>query len=198
MRRLKQSWQAEDEGDVTLKADEDYIADGFIGWIDRLSYFCGEFVGYWSVIAVIVYYYEVVARYVFNSPTNWAHEAMFLMFGMQYLIAGSYAMLTQSHVRVDLFYAKMSVRGKAFIDVLTSVFFFIFAGTLFWTGIIFARDSIQIGTGEVSFTEWAIQYWPVKSIIVLGAALLILQGLSKLFKDLHILICGKKEIKHGA
>ena len=42
----------------------------------------GEFVAYWSVIAVFVYYYEVIARYVFNSPTNWAHESMFLMFGI--------------------------------------------------------------------------------------------------------------------
>ena len=65
------------------------------------------------------------------------------MFGMQYLIAGSYAMLTESHVRVDIFYARFSRRGKAITDLLTSVFFFIFAGTLLATGFIFASDSMQ-------------------------------------------------------
>ena len=58
--------------DDDRKADEEYATN----WIDRLSLFAGEFTAYWAVIAVLVYYYEVIARYVFNSPTNWAHEGM--------------------------------------------------------------------------------------------------------------------------
>ncbi len=166
-----------------LPDDRALAGSGWTGLIDRLSLFTGEFVAWWAVIAVFAYYYEVVVRYVFNSPTNWVHESMFLMFGMQYLIGGAYAMLTDSHVRVDIFYAKFSDRGKAIADLLTSVFFFIFAGTLLATGWIFARDSIA--QGEVSFTEWAIQYWPVKVTIVIGGALLILQGIAKLARDIQ-------------
>ncbi|HSF91343.1 MAG TPA: TRAP transporter small permease subunit, partial [Paracoccaceae bacterium] len=110
------------------KDDRDHVSEGWTGWIDRLSLFCGEYVSYWAVIAVFVYYFEVIGRYVFNSPTNWAHESMYLMFGMQYLIAGSYAMLTESHVRVDIFYAPLPKKRKAWVDLATSVFFFIFAG----------------------------------------------------------------------
>ena len=157
-------------------------------FIDSLSRFSGEYVAYWSVIAVFVYYYEVVARYVFNSPTNWAHEAMFLMFGMQYLICGAFAYLTDSHVRVDVFYARLSLRGKAVTDLLTSVFFFIFAGTILGTGYIFFHDSI--GVWEVSFTEWAIQYWPVKATVILGAVLILLQGAAKVIKDLQTVLRG--------
>lgn len=153
--------------------------------IDRLSRFSGEFVAYWSVLAVFAYYYEVIARYIFNSPTNWVHEGMFLLFGMQYLISGAYAYMTDSHVRVDVFYARLSARRKAITDILTSLFFFIFAGTLLVTGWIFTMDSV--GVWEVSFTEWAIQYWPVKATIVIGAVLLLLQGLAKLLKDVAIL-----------
>jgi TRAP-type C4-dicarboxylate transport system permease small subunit len=50
---------------------------------DRISGFTGRYVAYWSLIAPCVYTFEVVARYLFNSPTNWAHESMFRMFGMQ-------------------------------------------------------------------------------------------------------------------
>ncbi|MGB8622619.1 MAG: TRAP transporter small permease subunit [Paracoccaceae bacterium] len=124
-------------------------------WIDRLSLFCGEFVSYWAVIAVFVYYYEVIARYVFNSPTNWAHEGMYLMFGMQYLIAGAYAMLTESHVRVDVFYAPLPKKRKAWVDLLTSVFFFIFAGTLLVTSWIFAMDAIAVPSGNSIVSDWA-------------------------------------------
>ena len=172
-----------------LDDDRTRAGTGLVGAIDRLSLFAGEYVAFWSVLAVFTYYYEVVVRYVFNSPTNWAHESMFLMFGMQYLIAGSYAILSESHVRVDIFYARMSRRGKAIVDLITSVFFFIFAGTLLVTGWIFASDAMQgpdWTKWEVSFTEWAIQYWPVKIAIAVGAMLLILQGISQVLKDLAI------------
>lgn len=181
---------------VVMEEDSQFVGTGFAGLIDRMSLYMGEFVALWSVIAVFVYYYEVIVRYVFNSPTNWAHEGMFLMFGMQYLIAGAYAMLTESHVRVDIFYANYSPRGKAIIDLLTSVFFFIFAGTLVWTGWIFARDSI--GQSEVSFTEWGIQYWPVKITIIIGGVLLVLQGVSHFIKDATLVFVPNKEAKNGS
>ena len=77
------------------------------------------------------------------------------MFGMQYLIAGAYAMLTESHVRVDVFYAKMAPRQKAVVDLLTSVFFFIFAGTLLVTCYIFAFDAIAVPSGNSVVSGWA-------------------------------------------
>jgi TRAP-type mannitol/chloroaromatic compound transport system permease small subunit len=121
---------------------------------------------------------------VFNSPTNWVHESMFLMFGMQYLIAGAYAYKLDAHVRVDVFYVKFSDRTKAVLDLLTSVFFFVFIGTMLATGYIYMKTSIQLN--EVSFSEWGIQYWPIKIAIPVGAALLLLQGVSKLIKDVRI------------
>ncbi|SFA75248.1 TRAP-type mannitol/chloroaromatic compound transport system, small permease component [Poseidonocella pacifica] len=203
-----------------VRHDSDYAKN----WIDRLSLFCGEFVSYWAVIAVFVYYYEVLARYVFNSPTNWAHEAMYLMFGMQYLIAGSYAMLTESHVRVDIFYAPLSKPRKAWVDLFTSIFFFIFAGTLLATSWIFAMDAIAVPTGngvlsqwargempldemlarfdlgqltdprirwgEISFNEWEVPLWPMKWMMVVGGLLLVLQGVSKLSKDIRTIARG--------
>lgn len=162
----------------------------FTNAIDKTNEFVGNFVAYWSVIAVIVYYYEVIARYVFNSPTNWAHESMFLMFGMQYLLAGGYVLRNNGHVRVDVFYANFSARKKAAVDVATSVFFFIFAVTMAWTGWTFFMDSYT--ASEVSFTEWAIQYYPIKFSIPLGASLLLLQGFAWLMKDI-VLLSEKKE-----
>ncbi len=202
------------------KEDSEYVEN----WIDRLSLFCGEFVAYWAVIAVFVYYFEVISRYVFGTPTNWAHESMYLMFGMQYLIAGSYAMLTESHVRVDIFYAPLSRPRKAWVDLATSVFFFIFAGTLLYTSWIFALDAMAVPTGnsvvsdwargnsnflemlgtfdltqwtdpnirwgEISFNEWEVPLWPMKWVMVMGGVLLLLQGISKVSKDIRAIARG--------
>ncbi len=157
----------------------------WLDWIDKLNGFVGEFICYWSIIAVFVYYYEVIARYFFNSPTNWAHESMFLMFGMQYMLAAGYTLREGGHVHVDIIYNYFSDRMKALVDALTSVFFFIFSIAILWTGWTFFMDSVQIW--EVSFTEWAIAYWPVKLAIPLGALLLTLQGFTRLFKDIIFL-----------
>jgi TRAP-type mannitol/chloroaromatic compound transport system permease small subunit len=157
--------------------------------LEWLNVRIGEFVAYWAVISVFVYYYEVIARYVFNSPTNWVHESMFLMYGMQYMLCGAYAYREDQHVRVDVIYTKFSPRGKAIADIITSVFFFIFILTMTWTGTRFAMDAIN--NGEVSFTEWGIQYWPVKLMLPIGAALMALQGLSKLIKDI-VFVTGRR------
>ncbi|MHA6343886.1 TRAP transporter small permease subunit [Roseivivax sp. CAU 1761] len=207
----------EEAGVTETRPDESYAEN----WIDRLCLFAGEFVAYWAVIAVFVYYFEVISRYVFNTPTNWAHESMYLMFGMQYLIAGAYAMLTEQHVRVDIFYAPLTRERKAWVDILTSIFFFIFAGTLLVTSWIFAMDALAVPTGngllsqwargdipttemlanwswdqwsnsnvrwgEISFNEWEVPLWPMKWVMVIGALLLVLQGVSKLLKDIRTL-----------
>jgi TRAP-type mannitol/chloroaromatic compound transport system permease small subunit len=156
----------------------------FTDAIEAVNVKAGEYVAYWAVISVFVYYYEVVARFVFNSPTNWVHESMFLMYGMQYMISGAYAYREDQHVRVDVVYSKLSPRGKAIADIVSSVFFFIFTLTMLWTGWKFAWDAVQ--NTEISFTEWAVQYWPVKLTIPVGAALIVLQGVSKLIKDIML------------
>jgi len=161
------------------------ITDG-IEWLNIKT---GEFVAFWAVISVFVYYYEVIARFAFNSPTNWVHESMFLMYGMQYMLAGAFAYQCDQHVRVDVFYVKLSPRGRAIADIVTSVFFFIFILTMLWTGSKFALDAIN--NREVSFTEWGVQYWPVKLMIPIGATLIALQGLSKLIKDIVFVIHGR-------
>jgi TRAP-type mannitol/chloroaromatic compound transport system permease small subunit len=165
--------------DPTLKVQS--RASRALDWVTEWS---GELVAWWTVLSIFVYYYEVIVRFLFNSPTNWVHESMFLMFGMQYLIAGAYAYKIDAHVRVDVFYVKFSDRTKAVLDLLTSVFFFVFIGTMLWTGYTYMLTSIQLN--EVSFSEWGIQYWPIKVAIPVGAALLLLQGFSKLIKDVRI------------
>ena len=165
------------------------VKNPFFHWVDKINGYVGEYVCFWSIIAVFVYYYEVLARYLFNSPTNWAHESMFLMFGMQYVLAAGFTHREHAHVHVDVLYQYFPMRMKAAINVFTSIFFFIFCIVLFWTGWVFAADSI--GVWEVSFTEWAIQYWPVKITLSLGALLLMLDGLTKLIKDLIVLF-GKR------
>lgn len=152
--------------------------------IDKISDYTGIFIALWTINAVVFYFYEVVMRYLFNMPTIWVHEASFLLFGMQYLMTGAYAMLHGAHVRVDILYVKLPPRGRAGIDIFTSVFFFIFVLALMGTSWTFFTSSY--GMNETTIETWAIQYWPVKLLMFSGAALLALAGISKLIKDIML------------
>lgn len=150
-----------------------------LDWISQQS---GVFVAFWTLNAVCAYFYEVVMRYLFNMPTIWVHEASYLLFGMQYLLAGAFALLHGSHVRVDVIYSKLPKRGRVGVDIFTSLFFFVFTFALLGTSWRFFADSYAMK--EVTMETWGIQHWPVKGMMLLGAFLLLLAGVSKLIKDI--------------
>ncbi|MBP0048591.1 TRAP transporter small permease subunit [Marinobacterium sp. AK62] len=175
-----------------VQADEDPIihqhfeGNSFTRAIDWISEKSGVFVAFWTVNAVCFYFYEVIMRYFFNMPTIWVHESSFLLLGMQYLLAGAYAMLHGAHVRVDVMYNLLPERGRVGMDIFTSMFFFIFTLALAGTSWTFFFDAYRMG--ETTVETWGIQYWPVKGMMLLGAVLILLAGLSKLIKDIALFV----------
>ena len=91
--------------------NNEYSTNKLTRWLDWSSNASGLFVSLWTVNAVCVYFFEVVSRYIFDAPTIWAHQSSYLLFGMQYLLAGGFALLHGDHVRVDVVYIKMSRIG---------------------------------------------------------------------------------------
>jgi len=81
-------------------------------------------------------------------------------------------------------YIKMSRIGQVATDIFTSIFFFIFALALAGSCWRFFFDSLDMA--EVTEETWQVQIYPVKGMMVLGAILLTLAGLSKLIKDIQL------------
>jgi len=170
--------------EAEMKGTIEYTYEGnwFTRSVDWLSEKSGVFISFWTVNAVVFYFFEVVMRYIFNMPTIWVHEASFLLFGMQYLLAGAFALLHGAHVRVDVVYNFLPPRGRVGMDIFTSMFFFMFALALIITSWTFFQNSYSMN--ERTVETWGIQYWPVKAMMLLGSVLLLLAGLSKLVKDI--------------
>ncbi|GGO84848.1 hypothetical protein GCM10011348_32020 [Marinobacterium nitratireducens] len=175
-----------------VQADEDPViqrhfeGNGLTRVIDWISEKSGVFVAFWTVNAVCFYFFEVVMRYLFNMPTIWVHEASYLLLGMQYLMAGGFALLHGAHVRVDVMYNFLPERGRVGMDIFTSMFFFIFALALTGTSWTFFMNAYSIG--ETTVETWGIQYWPVKGVMLLGSVLILLAGISKLIKDVALFV----------
>lgn len=170
--------------------------------VDKTNIFIGKLMVGVTLLAVVVITFEVTMRYIFNAPTNWGHEFMTLLFAVFYVAAGGYAHYYRAHVRVDVLYATRSARTKAFMDLFTSIFFFLFNGVLLYTSWNFYWSSQMMEgganifgipvPGERSLTDWGPAFYPIKFMMPFGALMLILQGIVWFIRDLHLAITGRR------
>lgn len=158
--------------------------------IDAISKWSGFATMFLVIVLALLMSIEAVSRYVFNAPIVWTTETTGLVFGVYVLLAGAYVLLLGGHVSADVLYSRLSLRQKAILDVLTSVFFFIFCGMLLWKGIPTAIKSVVLY--EHSQSAWGAPYWPTRVAIPVGAFLILLQGLAKLIRDFHVALTGRK------
>lgn len=157
--------------------------------IDTISLWTGKAASFLVIAMVGVTVYEVVLRYFFNSPTIWAFETNYLMFGAYSMLGGAYTYYLRGHVNVDILYQRLPLRGKAISNLTTFVFFFIFSGVLLWKMGIMAWDSFTIK--EHLSSAWAPPVYPLKAVMFVGVLLLPLQGLAKFIRDFSIAVTGK-------
>jgi len=146
----------------------------------------------WLIIAmVIVILWEVIARYLFNSPTTWAFTSMRLIGGATIVLGWAYAQLHNAHIRVDVFYTNFSARTKALVDILGSVlFFFPLIGA--FTYIVISRELQVLMTGQLlTFSFWGSPSSLYGVVIMLGLLFTCLQFTAQLIRDIYTLAKGK-------
>jgi len=158
----------------------------FIETIDAINDWVGGFLSYFLFAFFVLLFIEVILRYFFNSPTVWANELAQMLFGTYAILGGGYILLTGGHVNVDILYSRYSVKTRAAIDIFTSLLFFLFCGMLLIYGGSLAWESLA--RFEHSQSAWNPPLYPAKLMIPLAAALLILQGITKLIRDILILL----------
>lgn len=149
--------------------------------IDSLTSLVGRTV-YWMILAaVLVSTGNAVMRYTVSYSSNALLEMQWYLISAVFLLCAGYALLHQAHVRIDLISGKLSPRVNAWIDVFGIVFMMLPVCLLI---MVFGWDlfiaSYQID--EVSLDAGGLLRWPVKLLIPVGFALLIVQGISELIK----------------
>jgi TRAP-type mannitol/chloroaromatic compound transport system permease small subunit len=159
--------------------------------IEAMSEWSGKTVSFLITILALMVGVEVVARYVFNHPTEWSQELSAMVFGTFSVIGGAYTLRTNGHVNMDIIYQILPLRFRAFLDLCTSVLSFAFVGVLVWKGGESAWLSIK--SLEHASTIWAPPIFPVKSMLPIGAFLLLLQLIAKFLRDLNTLKHGQEE-----
>ncbi|MGQ2910026.1 MAG: TRAP transporter small permease subunit [Aliihoeflea sp.] len=161
---------------------------GAVTWLNE---WVGRITAHLVLFMFVFLFVEVVLRYFFRAPSNWTGELSQLLFGVYALLGGGYLLINNGHVNVDLIYGRWSRRTRAAVDIATSMLFFVFVIVLLWQGWSLAADSVA--RWETSQSAWNPPVWPVKVIIPISAALLLLQGLVKLANDI-LIVAGHEPI----
>jgi TRAP-type mannitol/chloroaromatic compound transport system permease small subunit len=98
-----------------------------------------------------------------------------------YLLGGAYSMQTDSHVRMDLLYGNWSDKTKATVDAVTICFLIFYLIFLLYGSYSSTEYALQYG--ERSYSSWRPYMAPIKIVMVIGIALMLLQAISQFFKD---------------
>ncbi len=94
----------------------------FVRYVDKMNYGVGRFAMYLIFPMGAILLYSTVMRLVLGYPVNWALEMTQFMLSAYYLLGGAYTMQLGGHVRMDLFYDRLSARKRAVTDAVTILF----------------------------------------------------------------------------
>jgi len=162
--------------------------ESYLKWaekIDRLSDWSGKVISYLVYPLVGGVAYEVVARYFFRAPTEWAFDVTYMLYGSIFMLGTAYTLLKKGHIRTDLFYNKWSPQKQGKIDAIMYLVLF-FPGMIFYliAGIDYTAHS-WITHERAANSPWMPIIYPFKAVIPLTAAMLLIQGFSEFIKSVY-------------
>ena len=156
--------------------------------IDRFNTWIGQLFG-WLVLALTLFVsYEVFSRYVLSQPHSWSFDAMNMLYGGLFMMAGAYTLSKNGHVRGDVLYGFFPPRLQAGLDLTLYILFFL-PGVIamFWAGYYYAAESWAIQEHS-NITADGPPIYPFKAVIPLAGFCLLLQSLVEI---VHCIRCLK-------
>jgi len=148
-----------------------------VKWIDGINDWTGRILSMVIVLIVVFTVYDVGSRAIFARPTDWAFEVTKQLYAFHFMMLGAYALLRRAHVEVDIFKEGLASRGRAILEILGYLIFFLpFITVVILWGYDFAARAWRYG--ETTYGIISIPIYPIKTVIVISAVLLLLQALA--------------------
>lgn len=161
------------------------IIRSYVKFIDRIS----DYVGYLAATLIFfmgaVLMFDAFTRNVINMPVHWAIELTQFTLAAYYFMGGAMTLKNNDHVRMDLFYANLTERGKAKLDLLTVGCLIFYLVVMLLGGISSLQYAIE--TGERRFSIWNPSVIPIKTLMVVCLVLMLMQAVALVFKHIATL-----------
>ena len=155
--------------------------------LNALNENIGRAVSWLTFILVLLFVYDVMMRYLFNTTAVWIGEMEWHLFSLIFLLAGGYALKNDKHVRVDVFYQNFSPKRKAWVNLLGGLLFL-----LPWSYVViyssFNYASVSFGQMEGSPNPGGLPFrFLIKGSIFVGFIFLFLQGIATVVESFLII-----------
>ncbi len=151
-------------------------------FIDKLSTFVGHAFSWLIVGLTLLISWEVFSRYVLDNPHAWAFDAMIMLYGTLFMMAGAYTLSKNGHVRGDVLYGFFRPRTQAAMDLLLYFVFFVpGVVALTYAGYFYAAESWAINEHS-NITADGPPIYPFKTVIPLAGGFLLLQGIVEIIR----------------
>ena len=177
------------------------FARRYISVVDAINQRIGRIVMYGIFVLMGILLWSSVNKTLF-TPTLWTLEMAQFTMVAYYILGGPYSIQMGTNVRMDLLYGNWSIRKKAWFDLLTVLLLIFYLCVLLYGAISSTAYSLgywgtepfsffgglitgseQIGYVERSSSAWRPYLWPVKTVMIFGIFLMLLQCVSELLKD---------------
>jgi len=166
----------------------------FADAVDRLTEWIGQWVKWLVLFSSLISAFNALMRYTIHYSSNAWLEIQWYMFGAMFLLAAGYALKHEEHVRVDVFFSRMTPKQQAWLDVFGGIFFLMpMAVIIGWLAIPMVVNSYRIM--EHSSDAGGLLRWPIKIMIPLGFALLAIQGVAEIIKKFAVATGVREPIK---
>lgn len=153
----------------------------YVRVVEAVNHRIGRMAMYLLFVIMGILVWSSVTK-VFKVPSLWTLEMAQFTLVAYYLLGAPYTMQLGSHVRMDLFYARMSLRRRAWWDVFTVFALLFYLGVMLWGSVESTIYSFDIG--ERAPSAWRPHLWPIKLIITVSFMLMILQAVAHLIRDI--------------
>src|SRR5882757_8715647 len=151
-------------------------------FVDKISTWVGQAFS-WLIVALTLHIsWEVFSRYVLDHPRAWAFDAMIMMYGTLFMMAGAYTLAKNGHVRGDVIYGFLTPRVQAILDLTLYIVFFIpGVVALAWAGYTYAAESWSINEHS-NITSDGPPVYPFKTVIPLAGVFILAQGIVEIIR----------------
>lgn len=151
--------------------------------IDRTSHWVGRAVACLALTMVLLQFIVVIMRYVFATGEIWLQEAVIYQHAILFMLGASYTLLRDGHVRVDILYSGLSERGKARVNLIGAVLLLMpMMALVLWVSYPYVARSWAVLEGSRE-TSGIPGVFLLKSVILVFAVLMLLQGLSTIIRS---------------
>lgn len=162
-------------------------------YLDKLTLKIRDYCKWFVAVLMVLVVIEVFMRKVLGAPTIWSGEMQAQVFAMVSVIGAGYGSLSKSHIVVDVFTNRMSLKGKMIMELI-SYFGFIWplliASIYAWFG--YAVDSWAVLERSL-YSPWKPVVYPLKTLLLIGFVLFFIQTVSEVIKDIITLKRGGNE-----